>query len=381
MTKLATRREFLAGSSAAFLGAFFGAPKLFADAPAAGRTYSLPVLGDIHFDSSNPKHYHAAYTHCNSAKRYAAHLLEHIRNADMWSGRMQNLVRASAACAAKDAPFVLQMGDFVQGDCGNGEMHRTMLDDAYKFVKGAYGKRPLLTVAGNHDIRGAMKGDRARETFEKWYPEMISRETGARIAGTTFSYRCGPDVFIFVDFNSPNRDFPLVKELLAACEDARYTFIVTHGPVIPAAPTRWFLLGERARDAERRELRAILARRNAIVLGGHTHRLEFVDCEFPEGRITQFVFNSVWLDPDDRELKPLVKGAEGYAKLARTGCLPGKEPNPKATAVMFEYLPYLKTCLVASAVGHYTLQVSDEHVDVAFYAGDSIASSRTFRLR
>ena len=30
------------------------------------RTYSVPVLGDIHFDSPDPKFYHANYTHSST---------------------------------------------------------------------------------------------------------------------------------------------------------------------------------------------------------------------------------------------------------------------------------------------------------------------------
>ena len=363
-----TRREFLCGAVAG--GAMLALPRPLR-AQGVG-SYSVPVLGDIHFDSPDPKFYHANYTHSTIETRYKAHLAEHVRNSEMWKERLPRLVRASGACLRKDAAFALQMGDFVQGDCGNAATHRRMLDDAFAFVKGAYGGNlPLVTVAGNHDIRGDMKGDGARETLEKWLPETMAKELGVPVKGTTFSFRQGPDVFIVVDFNEPRPDFALLKRLLAESEDARYTFIVSHGPTVPSGQIRWFLLGKKKRDKERRELRSLLARRNAIALGGHTHKLEFYDCAFTEGKITQFVFNSVWTKPELATAKVLGDGAEDY------GCLRGAA----AKELVGEYRPFVKDYLFAEAAGHYTLDVSDAGVSVAFYGGDATTPSRTFRLR
>ena len=125
-----SRRELLCGAAA-----FAALPSFAAFAKPAARTrraYSVPVLGDIHFDSPDPKFYHANYTHSTSKKRYMTHLAEQVRNSEMWKERMPRLVRASAACVRKDAAFALQMGDFVQGDCGNAATHRRMLDDTLR---------------------------------------------------------------------------------------------------------------------------------------------------------------------------------------------------------------------------------------------------------
>ena len=146
-----------------------------------------------------------------------------------------------------------------------------MLDDVFGFIKGAYGGRfPFVTVVGNHDIRGDIPGDGAKETFDAWQPPLMSRELGVPVHGTTFSFRQGPDVFIVVDFNHPRPDFALLNRLFAESEYARYTFLVSHGPAIPNGASRWFLLGAKNRTEERRELLRRLAKRNAIILSGHT---------------------------------------------------------------------------------------------------------------
>ena len=357
-----TRREFLCGAVAG--GAMLTLPRPLR-AQGVG-SYSVPVLGDIHFDSPDPKFYHANYTHSTSQKRYKAHLAEHVRNSEMWKERLPRLVRASGACLRKDAAFALQMGDFVQGDCGNAATHRRMLDDAFAFVKGAYGGNlPLVTVAGNHDIRGDMKGDGARETLEKWLPETMAKELGVPVKGTTFSFRQGPDVFIVVDFNEPRSKLSLIKRLLEESKGARYTFFISHGLVVPNSLSRWFLLGGKKRDEERRELCSLLARRNAIVLCGHTHRMELLECEFPDGQITQFTFNSVWTNPAHAVPAIISEGAGAFGE----------------GGFLKEYKPFVRRFMLARAAGHYWLRVSDRGVGVAFCGGDATTPSRTFRLR
>ena len=358
-----SRRGFLSGAAA-----FAALPPFVASCNSAGkgRLYSVPVLGDIHFDSPDPKFYHTDYTHSTSQKRYEAHLAEHVRNSEMWKERLPRLVRASGACLRKDAAFALQMGDLVQGDCGNAATHRRMLDDAFAFVKGAYGGNlPLVTVAGNHDIRGDIDGDGARETLEKWLPETMAKELGIPVSGTTFSFRQGPDVFIVVDFNEPRPKLSLIKRLLEESKGARYTFFISHGLVVPNSLSRWFLLGEEKHDAERRELCSLLARRNAIVLCGHTHRIELLECEFPEGQITQFTFNSVWTNPAHAVPAIISEGAGAFGE----------------GGFLKEYKPFVRRFMLARAAGHYWLRVSDRGVGVAFYGGDATIPTRKFALR
>lgn len=360
-----SRRDFIGGLLAT---GFAGCVK----STSRGLSYSVPVLGDIHFDSTDTKFYHAKYTHSTTVERYKLHLAEHVRNARNWKDRMPALVRASGACLRGNEAFAFQMGDFVQGDCGDAATHRRMLDEAFAFVKSAYGNRlPLVTVVGNHDIRGDIKEDGALETFHAWQPPLMSKELGVPVGDTTFSFRHGPDAYVVIDFNAPRPDLALVKNLIAETEGARYLFVVSHGAAIPfGSKSRWYLLGSRKRDAERRELRSLLARHNAIVLSGHSHRLEYYDCALPEGRITQFVFNSVWGKEGKESLRVIGHGPEEYGKQAT-----GDGADVK------EYRPFVRDYLFADAAGHYRMNVSDDRVEVAFYAGAAAAPSQTFQLR
>ena len=257
------RRDFIAGGAAS-LGAWLAG---CAGADAARGAYSVAVLGDTHFDSPDSKRYHANYTHSTTRQRYEGHLAEHVRNGEMWSDRMPRLVRASAACVRADTAFALQMGDLVQGDCGRRETYVRMLDDAFGFIKGAYGGRlPLVTVVGNHDIRGDIKGDGALEAFDAWQPAVVKRELGIDVKGTTFSFRQGPDVFIVVDFNDPH-----IRGHARPCDSAR------RGALVPARDRRTRRRAARAarapRSAQRDSPRRTHARHGALRLrnAGGTH--------------------------------------------------------------------------------------------------------------
>ena len=308
---LTSRRDFLSLAAGAVGGGLFcGCHKT----SKGGETYSVALLGDTHFDSTDTKYYHSEYLSSTTEARYKAHLKEHVRNAKMWQERMPSLLRASAACVRDDTALILQMGDLVMTP-----------KPAFNVIKGAYGdKLPFVSVVGNHDIRGDVPTDGTREAFDAWQPPVVGKELKQAVSGTTFSFWRGPDVFIVVDFNEPRPDLDLVKRLFAESGRARYTFLVSHGPAIPNGASRWFLLGDRKRNQERRELLRLMASRNTIVLSGHTHLLEYYDCVLPEGRVTQFVANSVWAKPESATLTILGEGVSEYG--ARVKPVKGKKP-------------------------------------------------------
>ena len=376
-----SRRQFIKSvSAAAFSGAMVPA---LAALRGDSRTYSVSLLGDTHFDSVDTRFYHKDYTRRTSPSRFKAHCAEHVRNSEMWASRMPSLLRASAACRRPDTAFVMQTGDFVQGDCGNPAVHRRMLDDAFKTIKNAYGgELPVVSAVGNHDIRGALREDGAFETLHAWYPMRMSEELGVAVKNTTFGFRQGPDAYIVADFNSPNPDFALLKRLLEECSGARYVFLLTHGPFIPSGATRWLLYGSQKDSGKRRELTALLARRNAIVIAGHTHLLEYYDCAFPQGRITQLVVNSVWTDPALAVPEIVDSGVAEYGRRAQPKPGKGKDARYADLAgYVEEFRPYIKEYLLAKAAGHCLLEVSDKAVKAVFYGGDSTKGVRTFTLR
>ena len=389
-----TRREFVGG-----LAAVVGAEALAGVMPGE-RAYAVSVLGDLHYDTAPETVYHAKFAELfRAAGKHPLRFKEFERNAKMWAGPSRQILAASGKCAAGDTAFVLQLGDLIQGDCNDFAVHRRMLDETATLVKGAYPTGlPLVTVCGNHDIRegGMGRNQAAKQPYVDFSLDFHRRELGSRLCGgmnaTTFAFRQGPDLYVALDFNSAIDHVPLVKKILAANKDVRHTFVLSHGGVFPfdCWDCRWFYLGgvseshkglkpHQAADRLRREMRALLAARNAIVLCGHTHHLELKEAKFPEGTITEMTMNSVPCQskgPDfPGEPQVVREGVSAY------GVTDWVKKNPAVAALFDEYRPYMTRYYLANAAGHARLRVSDEGVWFDYYGRASVTPTKTFRLR
>ena len=126
-------------------------------------------------------------------------------------------------------------------------------------------------------------------------------------------------------------------------------------------------------------MRTLLAARNAIVLSGHTHAIEYYDCEFPQGKITQFVATSVWTREEHAPLRVIDEGVSAYGQ--RMPRKNGKPASIHYEKLYHEYRFNVKQYLYAAGAGHYRLNVSDEEVSIDFYEGNRKNPSRKFILR
>ncbi|MGN1211432.1 MAG: metallophosphoesterase family protein, partial [Candidatus Cryptobacteroides sp.] len=329
--------------------------------------YSVVIIGDTHFDTAPDTVYHTGYSDPNPT-RDANHRKEFVRNAEMWADRCPRLVKRAACLADDNTRLAIQTGDIIQGDTAGVEMHCKMLDDAFTYLKNEFGPIPLVTVVGNHDVRGKSDAE-AREAYLKYMPQKMSQELGCEVDDVNFSFRIGEDAYIVVDFNKP--DDGTVERLLKETEDARYTFIICHAPLFPydgGKYSNWFYHGRDKDPQARNKMRALFSRRNVIVLCGHTHSTELLDWYGDGGRITQMTVNSVWRNEQTGIYEVASEGTEGYAKLCE------KE-------LFNEYRPGVKRYSRSIAAGSYKLKVSDDGVIVDFYAGDSTRPSASFTLR
>ena len=375
------RRTFLSLSAASLAG--WGLSGMLpAQAWGRGRkndAYNIIILGDTHFDTEPADVYHSHYNEptewLNRVQR-----AEFARNGEMWRERCPRLVKRAACLVDENTRQVLQMGDLIQGDCGNGEVHRKMLSDVMDSFKASFGGAlPLVTVVGNHDIRGTD----AKAVYHDYMPKRMSEELGQPVAKTTFAYWIGPDAYIVIDFNHP--DDEEVDKLLQETRKARHTFIVIHGPVLPydAASCRWFFHGSAkpAHTQARLHFRREFATRNAIVLCGHVHRTELADWWGDGGRITQMTMNSVWSQPEKGQYKIISEGADSYGTLRKDTTYGDGRPVDDETPLFDEYRSGLRRYSVSPAAGCYKLSVDRRHVTIDFYAGDSTFCSQRFELR
>jgi len=395
------RRDFLKGSAAWVVGCAAGCRTA-----TRRSTYSVPLLGDVHYDRPPIDTFHSAFR----AKHVTDGMFDAYRGefesfSSMWGqvGMSAALIAASGKVRRSDAAFALQLGDLIEGDCESPETHARMLSGALALMKLTYGDIPFLTVAGNHDVR---QGAHRQGEFENYRRDICawhSRELGRAVDNLTFSFWNGPDLWIVADYNRP--DFKLVEKLLSENGDARYTVFCTHGAVLTNGnrdPRCWFFLGRpqysvvtgrklswEELDAEipvwdsaRRRVRRLLSARDAIVLSGHSHRLELRDWYGDGGRITEFVMNSVTRTVKGNDISgiPVVIG-DKPSDFGRCRVNSATKPNAVVDALYAEYEQGMKRYYTADAAGHAELIFSDDGVRANYYGLDSLAPCATFTIR
>lgn len=357
----------------------------------AGDVYSVSILGDMHYDAAPREKFHSKAITLWEANdwKHPGRLREFDRNAKMWQDGCKRILDASSKCVRPDAAFMLQLGDLVQGDCEDNNLHRQMLSEATGLLTNAYHGLPVVTVCGNHDIR---QGHNDRGAWKAYADYITAFETDqlkgllpAGVKTTTFGFRYGKDLWIFLDFNFGTRDTCIVKKLLEDNQDVRYTFVCTHGPVLPMQVwrKRWIYLGKAEEDAVRREMRGLFAKRNAIVLAGHVHTLEKTVWEGDGGRITEMVMNTCAMRSNGTAnpvtpnvLRDSVKQYGEFSDDEK-----GEAEREIVGALYDEYRAGIRELYNARAAGHHILRVTDNSVELDYYGLDAVAPTKTFILR
>ena len=340
--------------------------------------YSVSILGDVHYDATERDVYHAKYRPEIPWKARVCER-EFKRNAEMWRDRLPRLIRSAATARTDDAAFLLQLGDLIQGDCCDRNIHTKMLVDAEKACRTGFGDLEFRVVCGNHDIREMVTRD-GDKSFDEWCGKP-----------PVWTARQGPDAWVFVDFTRPDADG--IFAALESTSGCRHLFLACHAPVSPSDGWGyyWFLLGDHPKyDEARRRLKRELIRRNAIVLAGHVHHTSLTEWKTPEGTLTQFTANSVWTREEQKHGPQVASKPSDFGKLYidrnasdKPDEYDGKytvRSRAEALAMVGEYKD-MTAYRRWNDAGHYRLEVGPDTVDMLFYAGDSTKATRTFRLR
>jgi hypothetical protein len=311
----------------------------------------------------------------------------------MWRDRIPSLLAASAALATTGASslptrFLLQLGDLVQGDCYDDGIHRRMLDDALAAVRAPYAsaggsgvspdRLPFLTLIGNHDYRNSPNG---RGVYFDWAETLLTRELGEAAAFPLFSFRLDDDRWILCDFEKVS-----LFDVATAIEsdpEARYVFLVTHGPftAYDSANWRWRLsawTGKGGTGSGVPELFEAISRRRAIILSGHTHTTAFYRNENQYGGYTEFTANSVWEDTALATAEPIHNRPSQYGTYRRSQISASLRDAYDADIAFFK--SGLREYFFSLAAGHYRLEVTDDRVLMRFYPGAASSPGRTFDL-
>ena len=321
-------------------------------------SYRVLVLGDIHYDRPE------LHTDPKIAKTKS-----HIRNISMWKKATPALLAQAGKCAeTESAAFVIQLGDITHGYAGTAELQKRMLTEGVAAVKAYFPRTPLLIVRGNHDVsvRKGTADDRspADAVLIPSVPDLPGLTKSAK--NGNYALRQGKDLFIAVDGFLPAREVvAFVKRTLDANPDARYIFLLTHLPVLPASAKVpfWLLPGHY-------EIAELLENRKALILAAHTHIPSLATRVTKRGKVVQLVVSSMgsqW-DPD-RIIPPKITTWEEFVKIGKARPLRSwNKKNPKRWPVLEAKGEYSFTQLFLNA-GHVLLRIDDRGCTVEYYTG------------
>ena len=245
------------------------------------RAYEVLVLGDLHYDSLDVR---------SDADKLRPGLKRELeRNLERWQSSIPLMLEAAGKIATEqNVVFAVQLGDFIQGDCGSRKLQEKAFCDALGEVR----KRlplsiPFYPLKGNHDIRGKGAEEAYRNIMIPYLDATLIKDNAV---SKSENYAFVHDKDLFILFDSIRPDISFLENTLNLHPNTRYVFFLTHIPVLPClqyqpAEVVFWYFGDKPQ--ERKKLLSLLSSRNAIVLSAHIHKRVFCRYVSPEGIITQ----------------------------------------------------------------------------------------------
>lgn len=380
--KRLSRRRFLqrasAGAAAATairqsLGGFaWGSPA--ATAPAKGDPlYAFVVLGDLHYD--RPEHHDLDWVRKEKGDGDVHQIEGYCKATQLHTPQLMRRVQQVIARRRVPMPFVLQVGDLVEGLCGSYELAARQVGDAIDMVEQSRLGAPMLMCKGNHDVTGPG----APEAFDKLLLPWLGRQAGQSLSWAAYVHRQGDDAFVFFDAYKPDLDG--AEAAFREHKDARHTFFIVHPPVVPYDDrSNWILFASERDEPKRERLLKMLGGRGAIVIGGHIHKYSVMERQTDAGKFPQLAVCSVIRDDSP---KPRF-WREGLA--AYNDDLLAIEPNfsPSTHDARREILakerPAIRRYEYADLPGYAMISVYQDRVECDVFAGADEKPWRSPRL-
>ena len=323
-----------------------------------GESYRLIVFGDLHYDGDEYHHF--------LEEKWKKIIKAIPRNIEMWESRMWKMLDAALLHKNADTALIIQTGDLVEGNCGKEEVQVKMIQDGIKVMRDKFNGIPFIFSAGNHDYNGRD----AQVAFDKaalpYYSEFLGKKQESR----TFAFVLKNDLYIFTDYNNP--DLEVIENALKENANARYKFLVTHGSVLPTdLPSLhgYFLSNNREKYEYMRNL---FLQNEVIVLSGHSHVVEFIDCVAKEGRLTQIILDSRWTPAEvvDKTFSSTMPAQYGR-----------RQKTPETKAIYDEYKGAIKEFMQIHSAVYAVIDVAPDGVYLKMYLGDKKEVFYTYKVR
>jgi hypothetical protein len=269
-------------------------------------------------------------------------------------------------------PFVLQLGDLLEGLCGTEQLAAHHARAGIEFVRDAKLSAPLVMTKGNHDITGPGALDAYRQVLLPF----LSEATGTNITEAAFSRRQGGTLIAFYDAYDKN-SLDWFGKTLEESQPERL-IVAIHPPVVPYnARSTWHIYSSARQARERARLLELLGRHRAIVLCGHLHKYSLLVRRTDHGPFAQLAISSVAASADGKP-RDERSGLSDY----RPG-LVDLEPrhSPETVAARREILaaerPFIEHFEYADTWGHAVVHVHNGKVTAEIYRGFDPHPSKT----
>jgi UDP-2,3-diacylglucosamine pyrophosphatase LpxH len=362
-----TRREFL-GTAALGVSALAVSP--LAGALLEKNSFSFVLLGDLHFDRM--EHHDMEWLRTNKP--------DDVRQVQDYSAitrdvtpklftKIRDVISDSGKPGQRNVKFVLQVGDLVEGLCGTEALAMKQNSEAIAFVEQSQLGVPFVFTKGNHDITG----DGAVDAFKNVLQPFMAKQATSVDARTSLSkschsFRCGNALFCCFDAYD-NQSLAWLEATLAKRTE-RHCFVIIHPPVVPyGARSTWHLFARPNQKAQREKLLTILAKQNAIVLGGHIHKYNTLVREVPgSGRFLQLAVSSIIRSPT--VVPKDVLSAKDYDPdqiKVEPKFSPATEEERRA--IYIAEAPFVKQFQYADVPGYAIVHVNDDKVEASVFAG------------
>lgn len=373
-----SRRGFLAQTSAALSGLALGSLPAVSEPPDA---FSFVLLGDLHFDKLEH----------HDMKWLQASKPDDVRQVQDYSaltrdimpqlfGRVRAVVTEAAQSQQRKIPFVLQVGDLVEGLCGTEELATRQNTEALAFLKESRLNVPFVFTKGNHDITGDGAADAFKNVLQPFAAAQArAADPSAECSRANTSFRHANALFCCYDAYD-NESLEWLEAALAR-RNEQHCFVMVHPPVVPyGARSTWYLFSRPNQKKQREKLLTLLARQNAIVLGGHIHKYNTLAREVPGvGRFSQIAVSSIIHEP--RPAPKAILNADDYTP-DQIKTEPNFSPATEAErrAVYTAEMPFVKSFQYADLPGYAVIDVESAKVSARVFAGTSDTSWRTITI-
>lgn len=323
--------------------------------------WSFPLLGDLHFD--RPDHHDIKWL-TKEHPHDVSQVERYCRISAEMTPKLLAVVRQQAKESPGTVPFVVQLGDLVEGLCGSENLATRQANDAIDLIRRTEFPVPFLFTKGNHDVTGPG----AAQVYDEVLVPFMAKQAGKEIEQAVFTRE--RDGILLVFYDAYNRDsLDWFTELMDRQRPRRLLFVI-HPPVVPYnARSTWHIYSHPRQEQQRQRLLGLLGQARAIVFSGHLHKYSFLVRRTETGRFVQLGLSSV-ASSEDGKPRNLIDDLNRYGPdLVKLEPKHSPETEERRRQVLELERPFIERFEYAETWGHALVSVQGDQVRASVFQG------------